>query len=86
MGTELVKVSSVELKNAATEAVTVLRAIQGDEDVSPSVRVSAAKAIISTALEVQREAERSVTANELELADLDQLIANQRSQMKERKQ
>ena len=85
MTTELVKVSSVELKNAAEEAVTVLRKIQGDEDVSPSVRVSAAKAIISTALEVQREAERSVTANELDLGDLDQLIANQRKQLQETK-
>lgn len=85
MSTELVKVSSVELKDAAEEAVTVLRKIQGDEDVSPSVRVSAAKAIISTALEVQREAEKSVTANELDLSDLDQLIANQRSKLQEAK-
>lgn len=83
MSTELVQVSSVELKAAATEAVTVLRQIQGDEDVSPSVRVSAAKAIISTALEVQREAEKSVTANELDLGDLDQLIANQRKQLQQ---
>ena len=86
MGTELVKVSSEELKKAATEAVTVLRKIQGDEDVSPSVRVSAAKAIISTALEVQREAERSQTANELDISDLDQLIANQRSKLAETEQ
>ena len=74
---------SPELGKAADEAVCVLRAIQSDEDVSPSVRVAAARAIISTALEVQREAERSVTANELEIADLDQLIANQRSQLQE---
>ena len=82
MSTELVKVSP-ELGKAADEAVRTLRAIQADEDVSPSVRVAAARAIISTALEVQREAERSVTANELDLTDLDQLIANQRSQLQQ---
>ena len=82
MTTELVKVSP-ELGKAADEAVCVLRSIQADADVSPSVRVAAARAIISTALEVQREAERSVTANELDLTDLDQLIANQRSQLQQ---
>lgn len=82
MSTELVKVSP-ELGKAADEAVCVLRAIQSDEDAPPSVRVSAAKAIISTALEVQREAARSVTANDMDLGDLDQLIANQRKQLQE---
>lgn len=85
MGTELVKVSS-ELASAADEAVRTLRTIQGDEDVSPSVRVAAARAIIATALDVQKETERNQTANELDLSDLDQLIANQRSKLTETEQ
>jgi len=84
MGNELVKVSG-ELASAADEAVRTLRSIQGDEDVSPSVRVAAARAIIATALDVQKEADRNVTANELDLSDLDQLIANQRSKIDESK-
>ena len=67
-------------------AVRVLREIQSDQDASPSVRVQAARALISTGLEVQREADRVVTANELDLGELDQLIANQREQLAETKQ
>ena len=85
MGKELVKVSS-ELAQGCEEAVRVLREIQRDQDASPSVRVQAARALISTGLEVQREADRVVTANELDLGDLDQLIANQREQLEQTKQ
>ena len=85
MAKELVKVSS-ELAQGCEEAVRVLREIQRDQDASPSVRVQAARALISTGLEVQREADRVVTANELDLGDLDQLIANQREQLEQTKQ
>lgn len=85
MSKELVKVSS-ELAQGCEEAVRVLREIQRDQDASPSVRVQAARALISTGLEVQREADRVVTANELDLGDLDQLIANQREQLEQTKQ
>lgn len=85
MSKELVKVSS-ELASGCEEAVRVLREIQTDQEASPSVRVQAARALISTGLEVQREADRVVTANELDLGELDQLIANQREQLAETKQ
>ena len=85
MGKEVVKVSS-ELAQGCEEAVRVLREIQSDQGASPSVRVQAARALISTGLEVQREADRAVTANELDLDDLDQLIANQRAQLAETQQ
>lgn len=79
------KVSS-ELASGCEEAVRVLREIQRDQEASPSVRVQAARALISTGLEVQREADRVVTANELDIGDLDQLIANQREQLEQTKQ
>lgn len=85
MSRDLVKVSS-ELASGCEEAVRVLREIQRDQEASPSVRVQAARALISTGLEVQREADRVVTANELDIGDLDQLIANQREQLEQTKQ
>ena len=86
MSRDLVKVSS-ELASGCEEAVRVLREIQRDQEASPSVRVQAARALISTGLEVQREAERRVvTANELDIGDLEQLIANQRQQLEQTQQ
>lgn len=85
MAKDLVKVSS-ELAEGCEDAVRVLREIQTDRDASPSVRVQAARALINTGLEVQREADRVVNASEIDINDLDQLIANQRAQLEETQQ
>lgn len=82
MGQELVEVSQ-QLRDGVVEAIQTLREVAGDSAAPASSRVQAARGLLATALDVQRAAERTVSANEIDLQELDSLIANERARIAE---
>ena len=85
MDTKLVKVSD-SLRDGVSEAIQTLREVCADSDAPASSRVQAARGLIATALDVQAQADRAVSANEIDMQELDTLIANQRTRIAEAQQ
>ena len=69
-----------DLGAATAQALDTLQQVQSDPDASPSVRVAAARAVLTVALDLQKTIEAAPkTASEIDISDLDALIAQQRS-------
>ena len=82
MGTKTVQIlgESHDLGAATSQALDTLQQVQDDPEASPSVKVAAARAVLSVALDLQKTLDAAPqTASEIDIGDLDALIAQQRS-------